>query len=191
MSHDDDDILLAAARGTPQAFEACMDRFGGLVWSLARRMFRDRGDAEDAVQEVFAELWRSVDRFDPKSGSARTFVAAIARRRLIDRVRIRARHRRDGESLTVEPATDRHEPAARAALDDAAIAALEALTALRPEQQEILRLSLHKSWTHERIAEHLGTPVGTVKTHARRGLLRLRDLLGAGERSDRQTGGAS
>lgn len=201
----DDDILLAAADGGPDAFAACVDRFGGLVWSLALRMMRDRTDAEDAVQEVFAELWRSAHRFDPAGGNARSFVAAIARRRLIDRIRVRERHRRDGAPLVDEPTSLRHDPSRRALIDDEACAAIEALSSLRPEQQEVIRLALHESWTHERIAEHLGAPVGTVKTHMRRGLLRLRDLLAgdavatasrpkpdtSARRSGRSEGGAS
>lgn len=156
-----------------------MDRFAGLVWSLARRMLRDRAEAEDAVQEVFAELWRVCDRFNPAAGSARSFVLAIARRRLIDRGRIRMRYRRDGGEIPQGVAERGASPASLASLDDEALSAAEALVSLRPEQQEVLRLVLHESWTHDRVAEHLGIPVGTVKTHLRRGLLRLRDLMGA------------
>lgn len=54
---------------------------------------------------------------------------------------------------------------------------MEEFERLRPEQQKVIRLSVHAGWTHERIAEHLGMPVGTVKTHLRRGLLELRDAL--------------
>ncbi|MBU3729210.1 MAG: sigma-70 family RNA polymerase sigma factor [Phycisphaerales bacterium] len=68
-----------------------MARFSGLVWSIARKLSADPSDAEDAVQEVFIDLWRSAHRFDPAKGTETTFVATIARRRLIDRGRRRQR----------------------------------------------------------------------------------------------------
>ena len=70
--------------------QACMDRFGGLVWSLARRVTRSTAEADDAVQEIFVDLWRSASRFDPSIANETTFVAMIARRRLIDRGRRRS-----------------------------------------------------------------------------------------------------
>ena len=72
------------------AVSECIDAYGGLVWSLARRFTRTREDAEDAVREIFLALWRGAKRFDPASGSEQTFIATIARRRLIDRSRARA-----------------------------------------------------------------------------------------------------
>ena len=75
------------AAGDPLAVQECLDAYGGLVWSLARRMFQSRDDAEDAVQEIFVDIWRNADRFDPAQASETTFIAMIARRRLIDRLR--------------------------------------------------------------------------------------------------------
>ena len=78
------------ARGDPAGVAACIDEFGSLVWSLARRLSPDPGEAEDAVQEIFIDVWKSAARFDPRKGSAKMFIAMIARRRLIDRLRRRA-----------------------------------------------------------------------------------------------------
>ncbi len=75
----------------------CIDQFGSLIWSIARRLTRTRADAEDAVQEIFTDVWRSAGRFDPNQGSEKVFVATIARRRLIDRMR-RAAHQARTES---------------------------------------------------------------------------------------------
>ncbi|MFM8699347.1 MAG: RNA polymerase sigma factor, partial [Phycisphaerales bacterium] len=90
MVHDPS-ILHMVARGESGAMQACMDRFGGLVWSLARRVTRSTAEADDAVQEIFVDLWRSSSRFDPSIANETTFVAMIARRRLIDRGRRRQR----------------------------------------------------------------------------------------------------
>ena len=77
-------VLPSVAAGDRSAMESCLQRYEGLVWSLARRMLGESSEAEDAVQEIFIELWRSAGRFDPDEGSEATFVATIARRRLVD-----------------------------------------------------------------------------------------------------------
>src|SRR5438132_13118196 len=82
-----EDLLPRVARGDGVAVEQCVDRYGGLIWQIALRFSATRADAEDAVQEVFIDLWKSAARFDPTRASETTFVAMIARRRLIDRKR--------------------------------------------------------------------------------------------------------
>src|SRR3954470_11204914 len=82
-------LLGRVAAGDQQAVRECLARYGGLVWSIARRF--EGNDAEDAVQEIFLDLWRSAPRFDPQLSSEPAFVAMLARRRLIDRRRMRQR----------------------------------------------------------------------------------------------------
>ncbi len=175
---DDAVILQRLAAGDPSAVSASIDRFGSLVWMLALRMTPSRTDAEDAVQEVFTEIWRVAGRFDPNIASARAFVAMIARRRLIDRARSNKRHQRVG-ALGEDPsvAAVHSDPSGGVVLDEDAERARAAIEQLRPEQQKVIRLAIGESWTHERIAEHLGMPLGTVKTHLRRGLLKVREIL--------------
>lgn len=165
-----------------------MRRFRGLIWSLARRLCPDPTEAEDAVQEIFIDVWRSAGRFDPAIASEATFVATIARRRLIDRSR--RRRRRPEAPVEIEAIEgvlaqggdrgeedvsheSRHERREIAAL------AQDALERLRPEQRRVLLLSIRQGQSHEQIATSTGLPLGTVKTHARRGLIRLRELLAA------------
>src|SRR5512145_3131135 len=91
-------ILERVARGDSKAVRECIDEFGGLVWAIARRMARTRADAEDAVQEIFVDVWKSAGRYDPSQGSEKVFVTTIARRRLIDRLRrTRFSHLHDSE----------------------------------------------------------------------------------------------
>ncbi len=184
-----DSLLHQVAAGQPLAFEQCLDRFGGLVWSLARRFCPSTTEAEDAVQEIFLDLWRSADRFDSAVSSEVTFVAMIARRRLIDRQRRLGRQPRS-EPLPEAIVSPGPTSADRVELSDEAAQAAKALGSLRPEQQQVLKLAIYDGLTHEEIARDTGLPLGTVKTHVRRGLLKVREMLG-GPRGDRAKGGAS
>lgn len=169
------------ASGDQAAVKECMDGFGGLVWSLARRYSESAADAEDATQEIFLELWKCADRFDAAAGSEAVFVATIARRRLIDRLRARKRRPRteelDEETLSL-PADDSVEMAGSVAAE-AAIAE-RALAQLEPSQREVLLMGVVEGMTHAEIAVATGKPLGTVKTQLRRGLIKIRALIEQG-----------
>ena len=171
-------LLERIAAGEPEAVKECMDRYGGLVWSLARRHLRQNADAEDAVQEVFIEVWRNAGRFDPAIASEATFIATISRRRLIDRQRKQSRTVAT-RSMVEEPAAG--SPAGQDQVDvqEDARRARVSMGRLRTEERRVLELSLLEGLTQSQIAEVVEMPLGTVKTHARRGLARLRQMLGA------------
>ncbi|NNF42218.1 MAG: sigma-70 family RNA polymerase sigma factor [Phycisphaerales bacterium] len=177
-----DSLLQRVANGDMAAMQGCIDTFGGLVWSLARR-FLAPSEAEDAVQEAFISLWENAGRYDPAKGNEVTFVAMIARRRLIDRGRRVQRQGRvvDEASQLAPPAPVEPDTAVVATNEDAT-RALVAMESLTEAQQRVLRLSIQQGLTHEQIARLTELPLGTVKTHARRGLIRIRELLApAGE----------
>jgi RNA polymerase sigma-70 factor (ECF subfamily) len=135
-------------------------------------------EAEDAVQEVFAEIWKNGYKYDPSIASETAFVATIARRRLIDRRRRISRQPvRQTISEEMPPAAPPPGRARNEIGEEAALAG-EAFTQLSTEQQRVLRLSIYDGLSHELISRSTGLPLGTVKTHARRGLIKLRELLG-------------
>jgi RNA polymerase sigma-70 factor (ECF subfamily) len=170
-------LLPRVAAGEAGAVEAVLQRYSRTVYGLARRQCKNAQDAEDAAQDIFLEVWRSAGRFDPAAGSEMTFLMTIARRRVIDRARRMAR--RPVEQLLVESEqVVEPDAAAQAEIADDVGRAREALQQLRPEQREVLELSLAAGRTHQEISAAVGIPLGTVKSHARRGLLRLRELLG-------------
>jgi RNA polymerase sigma-70 factor (ECF subfamily) len=129
------------------------------------------------VQEIFIDVWKNAARFDETQSSETTFVAMIARRRLIDRLR-KTNRQPNVDSLDDIVA----EPAGGKDLDlQIGVEAKEAAAAmknLRPEQRQILHLSIVQGYSHQEIAEALSMPLGTVKTHARRGLIQVREFLG-------------
>lgn len=186
----DESLLQRVATGDTDAVAACVDRFGGLVWSLARRLLGHPREAEDAVQEVFIELWKAAPRFDPSVAAETTFVAMIARRRLIDIRRRIARRPADEGALPEELSLEAPQSADQAELQDDAAQAAAALSQLRPEQRRVLQLAVCHGWPHQVIAERLGIPLGTVKTHVRRGLIKIREELNA-HRRGRAPGGVS
>ena len=172
---DDSSILERVAAGEPGAPAACIERFSGLVWSLARRLCSSASDAEDAVQEIFIDVWKSAPRFDASIASETTFVAMIARRRLIDRGR--RKMRRPEVPQIADTVADPAELVDQTEIGEQHGIAQKAFAQLRPEQQQVLQLAIHHGCSHEQIATATGMPLGTVKTHARRGLIKIRQIL--------------
>lgn len=170
-------ILQRIATGDNAAVAEFLTRYGGVVWALARRACPNRADAEDAVQEIFLQVWRGAAQYDPAVSSESTFIAMLARRKLIDRFR-RGRNKLAAQSLEVEPPAPVLSDSDPVELGEEAARAREALEQLRPEEKQILILSIEQGLTHSQIAEKLQMALGTVKSHARRGLVRLRDHLG-------------
>jgi RNA polymerase sigma factor (sigma-70 family) len=175
-----DSVIARVAAGDPSAMEDCLDRYGGLVWSLARRYSPSGADAEDAVQEVFIELWRHAQRYDESIASEPTFIAMIARRRLIDRQRRRDRQPQTTAWDDAALSQTTVDPAEWLQVCDDAERARKKMEELSDEQQRVLKLALEGGCSQSEIAERLQLPLGTVKTHARRGLIKLRELMAAG-----------
>jgi RNA polymerase sigma-70 factor (ECF subfamily) len=175
-------LLQRVAKGEPTAVRDTIDRYSALVWSLARRLSPTRADAEDAVQEIFISLWKSADRYDPDTAKESTFVAMIARRRLIDRMRRTGRRPDIGSAElneTLAPPSSEGARESEVINGEQSRIVAEAFRELSQEQQRVLRLSLQHGQSHSQIAESTGIPLGTVKTHARRGLIRLKEAINA------------
>jgi RNA polymerase sigma-70 factor (ECF subfamily) len=169
-------LLERIAAGDAGAVKECMSAYGNLVWALARRLSASAADAEDATQEIFLEIWKSAGRYDANVASEAVFITTIARRRLIDRLRARKRR----------PVTEEFDEERQSPWDDSdsgAVAvevsiASRALAELGEAQREILLLGIVDGLTHSEIATATGKPLGTVKTQMRRGLIKIRALLG-------------
>lgn len=172
-------LLPRIAVGDEVATRTFIRRYGPLVLALARR--HACNDPEDAVQDIFLELWRLAGRFDAALAQESTFVTMVARRRLIDRKR--AQLRKPTESVEGEDDFDLHEAAddeshtpLQEARSDAQRAA-HVLATLPSVQQEAIRLSVLEDAPHAEIADTLDLPLGTVKSYIRRGLARVHAVL--------------
>ena len=169
-------ILQRIAAGDPKAVQECMGAYSGLLWSMARKKGLDPDDADDFVQDIFIELWKSAGRYDPKQASETTFVAMIGKRRLIDRLRRTQRRPRTQEIVPdLHDADDgEHEHLeAKVGLS----VAQKALGVLRPQERSVVLMSAYHGMSHGQISEHTGLPLGTVKTYIRRGLMRVKEAL--------------
>ncbi len=170
-------ILTRIAAGDKSAVEECLDHYGGLVWTIAKRLSRTSADAEDAVQEIFVEIWQKAHTYDHLKSSELTFVAMLARRRMIDRLR-RLKSTPNMEHITDEALENpRYEDAQAAETADEAAKALGCMKKLSKEQQKVMRLAIHHGMSHSGIATRLSMPLGTVKSYARRALLQLRECM--------------
>jgi RNA polymerase sigma-70 factor (ECF subfamily) len=170
-------LLERIAAGDPRAVNECLDRYGGLIWSVARRFSPVYADAEDAVQEILLGIWRSASRFDPQVASEAAYIATIAKRRLIDRLR-RQNRGFDAAPMEEEPALHDRAASDPVEVQEEAERVRIMMRKLRDEERRVLEMSLMDGLTHSQISEATSLPLGTVKTHARRGLNRLREMLG-------------
>lgn len=178
MGDSTDALLRRTAKGDRDAFAGLYDQLAAPVYGLVRRVLRDPSQSEEVTQEVFLEVWRQAPRFDEGRGAARAWVLTMAHRRAVDRVRseqsARTREDRVGAASAERDTDVVAEQVQSRAEQERVRAALHALT---PLQREAVTLAYYGGHTYREVAELLDTPVGTVKTRLRDGLIRLRDEL--------------
>jgi RNA polymerase sigma-70 factor (ECF subfamily) len=156
------------------------DRHAARLLGLAERILGGGGEAEEVVQEVFLYVWRAAASFDPARGSALAWLLVATRSRAIDRLRARRRASSRGELRSLDDVPESAAPG-DVELDSAAreweSLCLAAIGELPPEQRRVLELAYFEGLTHTEIAEKTATPLGTVKTRARLGLMKLRERI--------------
>ena len=173
-------LLAEVATGESKAFKELTKKYGNLIWSIARRYLSNQAEAEDAVQEIFLALWQSANRFDPSKGSEITFIATIARRRLIDGLRKNNKHKilqSIDDSITDDVFKQKSNLETNAELS----LAIGILESLDKKDQELLSLSIYQGYSHVEIAKLLNLPLGTVKTKIRRNLMKIREKIKGGK----------
>ena len=169
-------ILERMARGDGEALRELYDRHARAIYSLAVRILRSQPDAEDIVQEVFAQAWTQAGRYDASRGTVAAWLLMQARSRAIDRLRSR-KLRPEGATSTFETRDPSEGPDVQVMAGEYARRMRDALRSLSDPQRTALELAFFEGLTYSQVAEHLNQPIGTVKTRIRQGLLRLKAAL--------------
>jgi RNA polymerase sigma-70 factor (ECF subfamily) len=180
---DPDRSLMARVEARDaDALAELYDRHAGRLLGLARRILGDGGEAEEVLQEVFLFAWRAASAFDPARGQVLTWLLIATRSRAIDRVRARRPASRpeirslDEVPVTREPAAPDDVEAASSGKQWESICRA-AVGQLPEDQRRALELAYFEGLTHQEIAERTSTPLGTVKTRVRLGLMKLRERM--------------
>lgn len=181
-SQADRELAEAFAAGVEEALTAAYHRWGPLVYSLARRTLGDSREAEDVRQTVFLAAWRGRAGFSPGRGALGAWLVGITRRKTADALAARTRRAELAAAAAArlaEPA-DHRDTLADRVLDRVLVRS--ELARIPAPQRRVLTLAFYDDLTQTQIAEVTGWPLGTVKSHARRGLLRLGRYLEDGRR---------
>jgi RNA polymerase sigma-70 factor (ECF subfamily) len=176
MGQDDWLLMHRVADGDEDAVAELYDRFGSLVYKVARQLLPTRAEAEDAVQEVFIRLWQTADRYDPRRAKLVTWVMLIARRHLIDRLRRNAVRGTPGTLQPDGPGTgDERRPEQKPQEDERNLSLLQRIAELPELQRVVIERAYLQGYTLREVSEQLEAPLGTVKSALSRGLARLRE----------------
>ncbi|MFD4561114.1 sigma-70 family RNA polymerase sigma factor [Streptomyces sp. NPDC058469] len=182
----DEELARGLVSGDADCLAAAYHRWSPLVHSLARRSLGDTTEAEDVTQQVFLGVWRGRRAFRPERGAIGGWIVGIARRRIADALSARTRRLRLVTAAGSSPAlADPVTPKTETALDRVLV--LHELARLPEPQQRVLRLTYYEDLTQTQIARRTGWPLGTVKSHARRGLHQLRRRLQDDKQPDHYT----
>jgi RNA polymerase sigma-70 factor (ECF subfamily) len=176
------DLLARVAKRERAAFEQLYDRYKNILYATAMKFLKEDADAQDVVQDVFIQIWDKAKLYDPAKGKPLTWALTLTRNRSIDRIRAiqrRTRLRDDfGKETVVDESAGMREALSGVDAGEKSQILREAVGRLSPEQRKVIELAFFRGFTQSEIADRLGEPLGTVKARARRGLMKLKELLG-------------
>ncbi len=171
-----DDLAERLRDGSREALEEAYSRWSSLVHTLAVRSLGNHHDAEDVTQQVFVAAWRGRHTLRPDRGTVPGWLVGITRHKIADLHAARARHVRDLGAAATRALPDQHAPPPDEQLA-ARLLVADALENLGEPRSTIVRLAFIEDLTHDEISRRLELPLGTVKSHVRRGLIHLRHRM--------------
>lgn len=174
-------LIQALADGHEDTMEALYEKTGRYVFGLLVRILGSRSQAEEVAQEVYVQIWRSAQKFDPGRGSGLAWIGMIARSRALDRVRSTESYGQAMVRLERQPAAHPlgrdDDPAAAAVASERRVLVTRALDSLPEEQRTALERAFFMGESHREISDRTGIPLGTVKSRIRAALGKLETAL--------------
>lgn len=174
----DTELLHALKAKQPSALSTLYDRYGGIVYGVALKVLKNNQEAEDLTQEIFLALWKNLT-FNPDRDHFIRYLIAMTRSRAIDKLRSRTRTfkllQRWSQTATAETSTPT--PFEQASLTERSHCVRQALTQLTEQQRQVIEMAYDRGLSQSEISQKLDTPLGTVKTWTRQGLLKLKQIL--------------
>lgn len=178
VSQTDVELFYALKAGKSSALGILYDRYGSLVYGLALKVLGNSQEAEDLTQEIFLTLWCN-EKYNPARASLSSYLMILTRSRAIDKLRSRGTRLklldRWSQTLVMQPVSPT--PFEQADLNERSQYVRDALTQLPEKQRQVLLMAYYEGLSQSEIAKKLDIPLGTVKTWARQGLLKLRNTL--------------
>jgi RNA polymerase sigma factor (sigma-70 family) len=173
-------LIVAIAKGDEQALGSFYDATVSRVFGLALRIVRRRDAAEEVAEDVFIQVWQQANRFDAGRGKPLAWLLTICRSRALDFLRREdeAFSHPEPETLVAEPHDERADPQDILLATERNSRLYAILETLLPVQRQLLALAFFRGLTHQEIADHTQLPLGTVKSHVRKALDKMRELLG-------------
>ena len=176
------DLLRRIAQRERSAFEDLYSRYVNILYASALKFVKEDADAQDQVHDVFIQISDKAKLYDPAKGKPLTWALTLTRNRAIDRIRAiqrRTRLRDEFEQETfVDESAGVREALSGVDASEKGQILRKAVSQLSPQQKKVIELAYFGGFTQTEISEKLGEPLGTVKARARRGLLKLKELLG-------------
>lgn len=175
---DYESALEACARGERYALRSIYEREARWLLGVAQRIVKDRDTAQDVLQDAFLLVWQRAASYQRALGSARGWIYTVVRHRALDEVRrVRPEHAAGDDLEAIADARGLHASGPDAGAQDASESIERCLQTLEERKRECIVYAFVEGYTHDQIAQRTATPVGTVKSWIRRGLLALKECL--------------
>lgn len=172
-------LLAAVAKGDEEAFERLYNASRAKLYGVVLRILRRPDLADEVVQETYLKIWRSAGDFNPRLATPITWMVAIARNGALDVVRKKSESSIEDEPQAIEPAVEERDPLAAREMTEELKRLLGCMGGLEEEHRRVLLLAYYNGWSRQQLATKFDKPVNTIKTWLHRGLIQIRECLGA------------
>jgi RNA polymerase sigma-70 factor (ECF subfamily) len=172
----EEDLVAALQRRERQAVGTLYDMYAATLYGAIYRIVNMESVAEDVLQETFIKVWLNIGSYDPSRGRLFTWLITIARRLALDTVKSRS-YRQTSQNHGGDNVVDQIDAEMSESYNPESIGIAAVVDQLNPDQRDLVHLIYFNGYTHAEASEHLGIPLGTVKTRLRAAVTHLRKIL--------------